>query len=95
MTGVEDSPVMFPPVVEPSPNEYGFQGTNHWARSRWDFWVRERKRGRRKRLAFGWETGGGQDVGSRDLPYPPKPPVQVVDLLGSANRGFNSEWLTN
>jgi hypothetical protein len=35
-----------------------------------DFQIGERKRGRRrKRLAFGWETGGGQDVGSGDLRF--------------------------
>jgi hypothetical protein len=31
-------------LAEPSPNELRFQGANQWV-SRWDFQVRERKRG--------------------------------------------------
>ena len=39
-------------VAEPSPYEYRFQGTDHWARSRRDFHVREQKRGSRQRRCF-------------------------------------------
>jgi hypothetical protein len=66
-----------------------FQGTSYWVRSRQDFWVRERKRGsRRKILPFGWEERWSQGVGSRD-------PQFRSDPLESATRGFNLEWLTH